>query len=215
MNNLNEEECNIPISSIAEFIYCKRKWYLRSIEKSSAENIFMIEGRIQHEEVHTPKIINNGEKIVVTNLQVYSLEYGINGFCDKVEFNYSSDGVMVPFCDYPVSIVPIEYKHGKVREIVANQVQVVVQAMCLEEMFNCSIKRGYVHYVDANENQEVVIDDRYRSLVKETVSFIRQYDGSLIPPSLAKKCNGCAMSEICQPKKYNIDKYMKELWNNL
>lgn len=210
-NNYNIED-SIPISSVSEFIYCKRRWYLRNIEKLSLDNHLFVEGRIQHEKIHTPKITNDGEKIIVNNLQIYHPEYNLYGFCDQVDFIYKSDGVRVPFCDYPCIPIPIEYKHGKVRESKAYECQVIAQTICLEKMYNCKISQGYVYYVEDKQRKEVLINVNRKREVVETISLIRSYSNELINPEYSKKCRGCSMKEICQPKKYSVDKYMELLW---
>lgn len=207
-----DKEDSIPISSISEFVYCKRRWYLRNVEKLSADNALIIEGKIQHEDVHTPKIMDDGEKIIVNNLQVYYHEYNLYGFCDEVEFIYKSDGIKIPYCDYPCIPIPVEYKHGRVRESKEYESQVVAQALCLENMFGCKIDHGFIYYIEDKTRKEVLINKTNRRDVMEALSLIREYGGYLIKPEYSKKCKVCAMKDICQPKKHNIEDYIGMLW---
>lgn len=207
-----DKEESISISSVSEFVYCKRRWYLRNVENLSADNFLIVEGKLQHEEIHTPKIIDDGEKIIVNNLQVYHPEYNLYGFCDQVEFIYKSDGINTPYCDYPCLPVPVEYKHGKMRESKAYEAQVITQALCLERMFGCKIGYGYVYYIADKARKEVLINKSSKEDVVAALSLIRNYNGEPIKPEYSRKCNGCAMKDICQPKKYNIENYMEILW---
>lgn len=205
---------SIPISAILDCVYCKRRWYLRNAERNiSSENEYMTIGTIQHEYVSKchSEVING--VFTITNVLVYSELYNMIGLCDTIELFRDSDGVKTPYCDYRVNIVPVEYKHGKVRMCNEYMSQVAAQAMCLEEMYRCRIDRGCIYFVDANERFTVEIDDKLRKTVTDAVDFIKGYDFELIKPSYSRKCRGCSMFDICDPREINIHDYLNILWD--
>lgn len=203
---------SIPISSVLDYVYCKRRWYLHSIEHEQESNIYIELGSIEHEYVDECHLnITNGV-LTATNVAVYSNEYSLAGICDMVEFHEKFDGVRVPYCDYTVEIVPVEYKHGKVRSCNEYIAQVVAQAICLEEMYDCKIEKGYIYFVDADERYEVEITDKYRKMVFDAVDFIKNYNFENIKPEYSRKCKGCSVFDVCCPREINIRDYMDILW---
>ncbi len=44
-----EERIKIPVSAVAEYLYCPRRFYYRMVEGAEEANYFLIEGRLQEE----------------------------------------------------------------------------------------------------------------------------------------------------------------------
>lgn len=213
---MNEEY--ILLSWISNYGYCPRRFYLSAVEgQAPGSNIFMTEGTISHQRVDTPKIERRGSKITVTRLYVNSEKYLIEGICDNVEFNIDDNGANIPFLGENCFLIPVEYKHGKMRNEKEYDMQLMGQALCLEEMFGTHIEKGYIYYTDAHHRHEVVFSEELRSNTIESVNEMRKIinDQVLLEPKYMKRCPKCAYYEICSPRKKMVSKYMKELWSKI
>lgn len=199
---------------ILDCVYCKRRYYLRSIERNNAsQNVYMELGKEGHEIVDIPsaKFVNG--VFTMTSVQCYLEKYNLYGICDMVEFPEIYGGIIMDYVDYPVAVVPVEFKHGKTRFCNEYIAQLVTYAMCLESIYNCHIDYGYIYYIDSDKRVKVDISETYRRLVTNAIYFITNYDGSLIKPKYSRKCKDCSMFDTCRPRETNIKDYVKELWN--
>lgn len=212
-----EEENFITISSLSEFYYCKRRYYLRELEKQSNENIYMIEGTIQHKEVHTSNIKNLGNFIQVTGMLVSSNKYQIIGKTDLIEFVKNNNGMYVKFLDGNFNILPIEYKHGIVKNNEEYKIQLCGQCLCLEEMFNCKINIGCLYYIDSDERIEIEINNCLRDETISTINEIKNLtkNPKTIMPIYKKHCKKCSLFEICNPNITIINNYINKLWEEI
>ena len=137
------EEDYLMISGIQHFLFCRRQWALIHIEQQWADNVDTILGELMHEKVHDPLIREKRNDIrVVRALPVSSKRLGVNGECDVVEFHRDEDGVQLIGHRGCFQIYPIEYKKGKPKAGPEDIMQLVVQIMCLEEMFSTQIEAG-------------------------------------------------------------------------
>lgn len=209
------EEHLILLSWISEYAYCKRRFYLRVFEQNNTENGSLIEGRIAHQRADQAKIEKRGSLVKVTHLAVYSEKYQMYGICDSVEFIQSSDGVYVDFLNGTYKICPIEYKHGKSRDELEYNLQLVAQAICLEEMFQACIEKGYIYYTGQKDRKLVSFDSTLRKQVSAAVTEIRAYlqNPQTILPEYKKRCPRCSLYEICAPKNVMAQKYLERIWN--
>ena len=197
----------ITLSSILDCVYCKRRYYLRSVERQEDINAYMELGKEEHEQVDKSSIKYDSGKYTVTNMTVYSDKYNLYGICDEVIFEESLDGAYIDFLGINADIYPVEFKHGKVRHCNEYIAQVVAQTICLEEMYQCSIKKGSIYFVDADEYYDFDISEALRRMVYDAIDYIQNYNGSPIKPIYSKKCRGCAMFDICSPKALSIKIY--------
>lgn len=131
----------------------------------------------------------------------------LTGICDAVVFTYNENNMLIP-------LFVMEVKHGKVRDCNEYKAQLAAQVMCLEEMYSCVIHNSYLHYFDDNSIVNVEIDDSVRKLVTDAVSYIREYDGAIISAKYGRKCKGCSMYDICNPRETNIADYIEKLWGD-
>lgn len=122
-------------------------------------------------------------------LPVWSERIGLIGKCDVVEF--WPDG----------NIYPVEYKHGERKKRLNDDLQLVAQALCLEEMTGKTILHGAIYHHGSRRRREVAITQELRDKVEETVYAIRAMidSGKLPPPANDARCKECSLKEICQP----------------
>ncbi|RHO92008.1 CRISPR-associated protein Cas4 [Clostridium sp. AF37-5AT] len=201
----------ILLSWISQWVFCKRRFYLQIAEQNFIENVFTAEGARDHKRAHECKIERRGTHIKVTGLQVVSEKYHLFGICDSVEFEVVSDGCYIPFLEETCRIYPVEYKHGKKRDEEEYNLQMAAQTLCLEEMFHTTITTGYIYYTGSKERFEVNISDKVRA---DAVKFIREISSYLenphpIKPELRKRCNGCSLNDLCNPRKILVQDYME------
>jgi len=185
------EDQLLPLSALQHWLYCPRQCALIHVEQAWAENRFTAEGRVLHEKAHEGPDETRGEVRVARGMAVRSLELGLSGQCDVVEFH--ADG----------EILPVEYKRGKPKAHRADEVQVCAQAMCLEEMLGVEIRAGRLFYGQRRRRTEVVLDAALRGLVRDTTAAVHAMRRSGLTPLAeydARRCDACSLIEICQPK---------------
>lgn len=190
----------LMISGIQHFIFCPRQWALIHVEQQWADNLSTFEGETLHERVHNPFINEKrGDVITVRALRVFSRTLGISGECDAVEFHKSPNGIPLKKHDGLYYPVPIEYKRGRPKEHNADRLQLVAQAICLEEMLSCEIPIGYLYYGEIKHREEVIIDGDLRMKVIQSFTLMHQYIERGYTPNIRanSKCNNCSVRNLC------------------
>lgn len=92
----NRDEDDLMLSGIQHFQFCKRQWALIHIEQQWEENVGTIEGQYLHRKADQPFLREKrGDKLIVRALPVKSVELGITGICDVVEFTRDDNGVQI------------------------------------------------------------------------------------------------------------------------
>jgi CRISPR-associated exonuclease Cas4 len=122
---------------------------------------------------------------------VWSDRLGLSGRCDVVEFH--PDG----------TIYPVEYKHGKRRQWLNDDLQLAGQALCLREMTGRPVPKGAIFHTQSKRRREVDIDSALEAQVADTAAAIRcLFERGVSPPPLtdARRCGECSLREICQPE---------------
>ncbi|HOV40182.1 MAG TPA: CRISPR-associated protein Cas4 [Oscillospiraceae bacterium] len=204
------------LSGIQHFCFCKRQWALIHIEQQWSDNLLTVEGDILHKNVHDIGFDEKrGDKIVVRGMAINSVELGVSGLCDVVEFMRSEDGVSIFGREGKYKVIPVEYKRGKPKENDADRLQLAAQAICLEEMLCCKIEKGFLYYGEIRRREEIVFDDEIR---QKTVSMIKEMHGyferGYTPKTKrTKSCNACSLKDICLPglqKNISAGKYIRE-----
>jgi CRISPR-associated exonuclease Cas4 len=193
----------ISISALPHFVYCERRSALVHIEQAWSENRFTAEGRILHEHVHEQEAESRGDLYIVRGLKLRSLEHGLSGVADVVEFHRverggisltDKRGLWRPF--------PVEYKRGKPKGDRSDEIQLCAQALCLEEMLGAVIHAGALYYGSQRRRVDVAFDEQLRKTTKETASKLHTLLSSNSTPRAVytKKCDNCSLLEICMPK---------------
>ncbi len=207
MNQYSEDDL-LPISALQHYIYCPRQCALIHLEQAWAENRFTAEGKVLHQKAHDgPDETRPGLRIA-RGLPVHSLELGLSGQCDVVEFRGWESGMKAGAVGLPegVEIVPIEYKRGKPKAHRADEVQVCAQALCLEEMFGKAvgaIPYGLLFYGKNRRRTEVLLDEELRGLTRSTAGQLHALIASGRTPLAQyerKRCSACSLIELCEPK---------------
>ncbi len=209
------EDDLLPISALQHLAYCERQCALIHVEQAWAENRLTAEGRLMHERVHGQEAESRGDVRSVRGLRIRSLELGIAGIADMVEFHRSEAGIMLPGEWDRWAVFPVEYKRGKPKSDRCDEVQLCAQALCLEEMMSAEISAGALYYGSQHKRQNVLFDEELRRITRAMAARLHLLIRSnLTPPALyGKKCDNCSLLEICMPEAGGpgkIEKYLKE-----
>ncbi len=150
----------LMLSAIQHLAFCERQCCLIHIEQAWAENRLTAEGRILHDRVHSENAESRGDVYIVRGLKLRSLQLGLSGVADVVEFHrVETGGVSLPGKKGQWKPFPVEYKRGKPKSDRCDEVQICGQAMCLEEMLDTRIENGALFYGAQHKRHEVVFDE--------------------------------------------------------
>lgn len=207
----NEEDF-IPISALQHFVFCKRQWSLIYLEQIWMENHLTVEGHLFHEKVDSgiPEARRNLK--IFRSLRLRSLIYGITGVSDVVKFYYNDDGSVFQ-CH------PIEYKVGKPKNDLCDAVQLCAQALCLEEMLEIQISKGFLFYGKIKKSTLIEFDVSLRKETARCIQEIRALTEAKKTPLAAytKKCKKCSLFTLCMPKQtnnfYKTEEYLTKAKN--
>jgi CRISPR-associated exonuclease Cas4 len=178
------EDQLLPISALQHWLYCPRQCALIHLEQVWAENKFTAEGQVLHHKAHEGEDETKAGVRVTRSMSVRSLELGICGQCDIVEFHQNG------------LVVPVEYKRGKPKTHRADEVQLCAQAMCLEEMLSVAIANGCLFYGENRRRTTVEFDTALRQLVAETSTTLHAMIDSRQTPHAeyeARRCDACSL----------------------
>ena len=87
----------IPISALQHYLFCPRQCALIHLEQIWEENSYTAEGRLLHEKADSGKSETRGDVKTVTGLLMRSLELGVTGKTDVVEF-HRWEGMVANVC---------------------------------------------------------------------------------------------------------------------
>lgn len=197
------EEEYLMISGIQHFKFCRRQWALIHIEQQWEENVHTVIGELMHKKVHDPYITEKRKGIIIARaLPVSSRKMGVSGECDVVEFHSCEEGIKLHGHRGLYSIYPVEYKKGKPKITDEDKLQLVAQALCLEEMFSTKIQEGAIFYGETRRREIVEITLELKQEVVDMFEEMHQYYDRKYTPKVKNKkaCQSCSVKEICMPK---------------
>jgi CRISPR-associated exonuclease Cas4 len=180
----------IMLSALQHWSYCPRQCALIHLEQAFDENVHTMRGNAAHERVDDAGFETFEGVRSERALPVWSERLGLVGKCDVVEFH--PDG----------KIYPVEYKHGRKKLQVHDDLQLAAQAICLEEMFGKTITNGAIYHHTSRRRRVVAITPELRQQVEDTVTTIRAMldSGKLPAPANDARCKECSLNDICQPQ---------------
>ncbi|WP_158932663.1 CRISPR-associated protein Cas4 [Acidisphaera sp. S103] len=180
----------IAISALQHWSYCPRQAALIHLDDVWSDNPFTMRGNILHERVDQPGSDLRGDIRVERALPLFSRRLNLSGRADAVEFH--QDG----------RIVPVEYKSGRRKARAADDLQLCAQALCLEEMFGCSVPEGAIFHAPDRRRRPVVFTAALRATVGRTVADIAAMLASrtLPPPVYDARCKDCSLLHLCLPE---------------
>lgn len=211
----------LPLSGLQHLAFCERQAALIHIENIWQENVLTAEGRIMHDRSHTEEIEVRGNVRISRGLRLRSLELGLIGMADVVEFHLSEEPasentcVQIPGCAGWWQPYIVEYKHGGPKPDITDEVQLCAQAMCLEEMLNVFIPNSSFFYGRPRRRHVVQLNKdlrqnttnmalRLHDLVNRSITPVAQY---------TQKCRSCSLYDDCMPRlgraKQSVSTYLR------
>lgn len=180
----------ISISALQHWAYCPRQCGLIHLEQAFADNIHTARGQAVHHLVDEPGYELKGGLKVERALPLWSDRLGLIGKADLVEFH--PDG----------SIYPVEFKHGRKRQKIHDDIQLAAQAMCLEDILDRPVPTGAIYHASSRRRREVAMTPELRQRVEATANAIRAMlaSGILPAPANDQRCRECSLKDICQPE---------------
>lgn len=182
----------LPISAVAEFVYCPRNFYYRVAEAAEDGNAHTQEGKFQEERRAARETVRTEEKAQIRSFRLVSDTLKVTGIADAVEI---SD-----------ELIPVEYKKGPLRENPNDDVQVCLQAMALEEMLDVAVDTGYIYYVESRARRTVRLNSDLRNMSRQAVfdAYALLSAGELPDPVADRRCNGCSLERRCLPREVSF-----------
>lgn len=192
----------LPLSWLSQANYCLRRAALLLNEQIWVENADTAKGRAEHERVHTQRIERRGSQLKLYEYVVFSDKLKLSGKCDCIEAERSEKGCVIPAADFPVSLYPVEYKHGSVRDECEYEIQLCAQAMCLEEMYDSKIDEGAIFYISSHRRLPIAFSEDLRQSVLDTAQALWNLRRSLsVPkPCYSARCKRCSLESYCIPR---------------
>ena len=191
----------LQLSGLQHFAFCRRQWALIHVEQLWAENLRTVEGDLLHRKAHdSADRESRGDLYILRGVSIQSCELGVSGQCDVIEFHRSEDGIPLQDKEGLWQPYPVEYKRGQPKENDADRLQLCGQAMCLEEMLSCEIKRGALFYGETRRRELVLITydvntetlqgkKRLRQIAKQCVNYGQRVQNSVFECKLdAAQC---------------------------
>jgi len=180
----------IPLSALQHWSYCPRQCGLIHLEQVFEDNLHTARGQAVHHLVDEPGYEIKAGVRVERALPLWSDRLNLIGKADLVEFH--PDG----------TVFPVEFKHGRKRKKLHDDIQLAAQALCLEEMLGRPVPKGAIYHASSRRRREVAVTPELRRLVEETVAVIRSMlaSGRLPPPANDGRCRECSLKEICLPE---------------
>lgn len=199
-----KEEDYLLLSGIQHFSFCRRQWALIHIEQQWEENLRTVEGNLFHQKAHDGYSSEKRSDVIISRgMPVFSRTMGVSGVCDIVEFHRDDKrGISLHGREGKYVVYPVEYKKGQPKEDEADVLQMAAQAMCLEEMLECSVTKGYLFYGEIRRRIEIPVDEKVRQQVRDAFMEMHRYFQRKYTPKVkrTKACNACSLKNICLPQ---------------
>lgn len=199
------EDDLVHLSALQHFLFCPRQCALIHLEQTWVENRFTAEGRLQHQRVDAGGSEKRRDVRLAFGLPIRSLQLGISGKADMVEFHLGDEGLWRPY--------PVERKRGRRKEEDWDRVQLCAQALCLEEMLGFPVPEGALFYEKERHREVVTLEEGLRRKTEELARATHDLmeAGRTPPPVYTPKCDSCSLISRCLPKRVGtggrVDRY--------
>ncbi|MEM4447719.1 MAG: CRISPR-associated protein Cas4 [Candidatus Jordarchaeales archaeon] len=170
------------VDDVRQYAYCRRKIYFRYVLRVRVKpTVKMERGREEHS-----KWKPRGEGY----FSVYLSSEGL-GLAGLVDYFIYGGGV----------VVPVEVKFGgRGRVHASHYLQLVAEALLLEECFGVRVEKGVIEYPDTGVRVEVRVTDGARLRVLRMLEEMREIvEGEVIPPPARRRarCEACEVYKVC------------------
>ncbi len=216
----------LPIAALQHLAFCPRQWGLMYLEGIWNENRLTSEGGLLHEKTDEDQTEVRSNIVIARGLRLRSLQLGLVGRADVVEFhlidtnNSAKPGISLEGMSGKWRPFPVEYKRGKPKIDICDEVQLCAQTLCLEEMLKTTIIDGAIFYGEPRRRTEISFDDKLRESTIHYSKLLRELTemGKTPQPVYEKKCNSCSLINHCLPRalkmKRDVGRYLKKIYDN-
>lgn len=212
-----DESLMLHLAGIQHYMFCPRQWALIHIEQLWDDNRLTAEGQQQHAIADDSfyRQMNQGI-FTLRRVQLVSWSLGLYGFSDCIELKRAknpANSIQQP--GYPGCWIPypIEYKHGRSKTSDCDRLQLMAQALCLEEMYGIKITEGALFYEETRRRERVTFTDELRNktfAISEEMH--RLYADGILPGiSKSQQCRSCSLNNLCMPssrRKKSVKNYL-------
>lgn len=205
---VNREDEYLMISGIQHYEFCPRQWALIHIEQQWEENVKTIQGNELHKKADQPFLKEKRKDLIISRaMPIHSHELKITGICDVVEFVLDDQGIPLSQYSGRYRVQPVEYKRGSPKKHDADILQLVAQAICLEEMLVCEVHEAYLYYHEIKRRVKVEITPELREMLKIKISRMQELYQRKHTPRVktGNWCKNCSLKDICLPKLMNTE----------
>lgn len=206
---MNEME-NVLVSALNQYCFCPRRCALIYVEGIFEDNEHTVKGSLLHDQADTPGYETTEDRTTILRaLPLFSKKHGLVGKADIVEMRDKQP-------------TPVEYKKGRKKQWGNDDIQLCAQVLCLEEMFDAKIAKGFIYHAGSKKRREVFFDESLRKKTIETIDAVRQIiQNKTIPAAvLLPHCDGCSLRKICVPELTGTNsikttlEYNQAIWQN-
>jgi CRISPR-associated exonuclease Cas4 len=219
----------LPLSVLADLLFCERRTALHLIEGIWRDNLYTAEGTVLHSKVHDDLPLESRVDVRISRgLPLRSLRLGLSGKADVVEFR-KANAPKAPVSDYMIGLpsaialkgarglwlpFPVDYKRGRLRHEEGFEVQLCAQALCLEEMMGVQVPAGAIYYGKPHRRLEVTFDSGLRNKTQSAAARLHELVGRGKTPlaRYEKKCDSCSLVDVCLPRlmteKRSVTRYL-------
>lgn len=204
----------IPISAVADMVFCARRAALHFLEGIWEENQFTAEGHILHQKTHEADYEMRKDIRIVRGLRLRSLKLGLSGVADVVEFRSLDTSLPKDKLNSDIPAValtgingfwkpfPVEYKRGKLKHEKSYEIQLCAQGLCLEEMLHVRVIGGAIFYGKSMRRHDVIFTDGLRQETEAAAKRMHNLidSGQTPKPVYGKKCESCSLVDECLPR---------------
>jgi len=210
-----EEADLVQLSALQHLVFCERQCALIHIEQVWKDNPLTLEGAFLHHRTdeEAPRREVRGNLVICRSLPLRSFSLGISGRADVVEFHRipgerehqnrvaRQGGVRLEGLPGFWSPFPVEYKRGKPKPDLCDEVQLCAQAMCLEEMLGATVEEGALFYGALQRRHDVKFDAALRDATRSAARRLHELLASGVTPLARKepKCRSCSLLDVCLP----------------
>lgn len=182
------DDGSVMLSALQHYAFCPRQCALIHVEQLWSENAQTVQGQHNHERAHAAGSEERGGVKTLRGLQLVSRQHRLWGVADVVELHGGQP-------------IPVEYKSGRAKPRLADEIQLCAQALCLEEMFGCAIPGGFIYHAASHKRREVEFTPDLRAeVLKARDGVLSLLHTRMLPEPLAdERCKLCSLIDECEP----------------